>query len=157
MKVNKTDGTKTTHAALAAALKARDCYICPHLRSSNPALFGRRRSADDSQKAGELYWDLPLPSKAKRCSATYQDFGARHGRCLIWADCVAEDCGTRYGLRREEGYNDGSMWAIFEVDRDMVGGPTHPSWLAQLEPDNGGSSASCGKCSRQCCVDGITT
>ena len=153
-------GTKTTHTALLQALREKDIFICPHLRTSSPALFeGKKLAASNFDGDYWSYWDIPQPPPARECCDMTHDFGARSGDCIVWSDCSDKYCRTRYGLRREEGYYENRFMAVLEIGRDLVGGPTDPSWLAQLSHGDGKamgggrSVASCGRCSPRCCVN----
>jgi hypothetical protein len=115
---------KTTHDLLSSALRRRDAYICPHLRSSSPELFNGRPMTAECSDHGT--YEQPCCYWLRPC---YQ---LRRGQCVAWSQCPSQDCFTRYCLNRiRAGHYHG---IILEVSCDLFGGPTHPSWQSQIPP-----------------------
>jgi hypothetical protein len=125
------ESDRTTHDLLSSALRRRDAYICPHLRSSSLELFdGRSMTAECSDytfsEIREDTYKAPCRYQLRPCHQL------RRGQCVAWSQCPSQDCFTRYCLNR--------IWTgryhgiILEVSCDLFGGPTHPSWQSQIPP-----------------------
>lgn len=57
---------------------------------------------------------------------------------MTWDSCEEEGCLTRYGMRRMKTPHGGPLICeivLLEICRDILEGPMHPSWLAQMERD----------------------
>ena len=139
-----------THDSLAFALRKLDAYICPHLRSSSPQLFGGRQITIDCpdytlSEIRRKKFEVPCYSRDSHCQLL------RQGKCVTWAQCHNQDCLTRYSLRR--------IWCtrthgiVLEISRDLGASPTHPTWLAQIdELETDGRQEGKDKCKGECCM-----
>jgi hypothetical protein len=127
------NSAKATHDLLSFALRKRRAYICPHLNSDSPELFGGRLLTADCPDHTPDY----TVSEIEQQHYTTCHFGCachrlRLGVCVTWSQCPNPDCFTRYCLRRI--WNSPDHCIVLEVSRDLFGCPTHPAWLAQMEP-----------------------
>jgi hypothetical protein len=117
-----------THKALSTALRTLNGYICPHLRTGSPELFnGQILTAEcpNSPTASQLFRPL--------CSFLFTSSCLREGGCMVWSKCWNPNCLTRYGLRRVSLCTpQESNLIILEINRRMLGEPTHVSWQAQV-------------------------
>jgi hypothetical protein len=123
---------KPIHDVLSSALRKRDAYICPHLRSSSPELFGGRSMT--AEYPNHPFLGMQDATSRDPCGA-YQNLGnqLRGGKCVVWSQWPCQDCFTRYCLKRRP--NGRYQRRIFlEGSCDLLGSPIHPSWLSQIVP-----------------------
>jgi hypothetical protein len=119
---------EATHDILLSALRKKRVYICPHMNSDSPEMFGGKSMSAECpdhtrSEIREERWKTSCCT-ASRCSNN------RRGECVTWAQCPESECLTRYCLRRHWTISHG---IVLEISRDIIGGPTHPAWLAQLQ------------------------
>src|SRR4051812_10515608 len=104
-------------------------YICPHLDSQSPELFGGREltaECPDYSPSEIAQYSVRIPCYAFE----YQQFRTlRRGECVTWSACPNPDCLTRYCLKR--------VWTICHsivlmVSRDLFN-PAHSGWQAQID------------------------
>jgi len=137
--------TETTHDQLSLALRTKRAYICPHLNFSSPELFsGRPMTAECPDYAfseiKQRKYEIPCYNN-RECSQL------RLGKCVTWSQCPDPDCFTRYGLRR---LWHAPYWCIvLQVSRDLLDGPTHRTWQAQMERKTAGDEINMPKRSKR--------
>lgn len=121
-----------THDLLASTLRKIAVYICPHLDTASPVLFGGNQMSAQCPDFGldriEGYIqggdDIP-------CFWLHNCRHLREGKCVTWAKGHDLNCSTRYCLSR--------AWVVLghcvllQVSRDIPGDPSHPGWLAQMD------------------------
>ena len=113
---------------LRTALRVKPVFICPHLRSDSAAFFGDRKlTAECPEQRTTRYRGEVRRTGSPPCRGRQPCRDLRRGRCVEWAACREKGCNTRYSLRRI-----GSFVGL-EISCDLVGGPTDPSWLAQMQ------------------------
>jgi F-box domain len=125
--------TSATHEALSTALNRLDVHICPHLRSGDPELFDGKRMTAGPPSFATPTKDLPNMTYEDTlwCIEDFPGKTLRVGHWAVWSRCPNKHCSTCYCLRRIcNGLQEDLV--IFEYSSDMVGGPTDPSWLAQV-------------------------
>jgi hypothetical protein len=130
------ENEKANHDLLSAALRRRHAYICPHLNSASPELFGGRPMTAECPD-----YTISEIEQQKYKIPCYFFLGRefrqlRQGECVTWSQCPIPDCFTRYCLRRVRIAYHG---IVLSVSRDLFGCPTHPAWQAQI--DRGGGRA----------------
>ncbi len=117
-----------THEALSTALRTLNGYICPHLRTGSPELFGGQVLT--AECTGSIVVPKPL---LRGCDFFELGICLREGGCMFWSVCWNPNCLTRYGLRRVQLYTRPETdLVVFEVYSRMLNGPTHTSWQAQV-------------------------
>jgi hypothetical protein len=140
-----------THEAIFSAICRLDLTICPHLNSSSAELF------DGKPIPAERLSDILLWQSTPRIWAEFfPGLPLRQGKSVVWWKCFADDCLTRYGLiciagdglARVNCHRSAPPYrVVLEVSSDLVDGPTHSSWQAQLSPE-----VNSGKCRGECCL-----
>ena len=132
------EDSNVAQTTLINALRRRDAYICPHLRSSSPELFGGRHIKIDfpnhpSVSSEDLILRLKSPCHSRGNDQLIGEWG-----CVTWGECPHPDCITRYCVRRQYRHPH-SGWVGLEVCCDMMNDPSHPTWQAQVV-----AGAACG-------------
>jgi hypothetical protein len=128
-------GEVATHAALKEGLKSINGHICPHLRTGSSGLFhGQELTAECTHGPSG-----PSSSEFRDCGDQRFHFEGRKDTqlCVLWSECPAPGCLTRYGLRRLRTFLRDPLvdFVILEVKRTMLSGPAHASWRAQVVRD----------------------
>jgi hypothetical protein len=123
---------ETTHNQLSTALRKKCAYICPHLNTASPELFGGSlMTAECPDYTFSQIRDLERKHQAPYCYKIYNSHDLlRLGKCVTWSQCPQPNCITRYCLHRIRSTYHGITLA---VSRDFPGDPTHTAWLAQME------------------------
>jgi hypothetical protein len=123
------ENEEATHDLLTSALHKKCAYICPHLNSTSPELFGGRPMTAECpdhtfSEIRERKYKIP-------CQFSYNHHHLlRHGECVAWSQCPHPNCFTCYCLKR---IWNGPHGIVLEVSRDLLGYPTHTAWLAQMK------------------------
>lgn len=130
--LNIRNDEKTTHNQLSTAFRKKCAYICPHLNSASPELFGGSPvTTECPDYTFSQIRDLERKRPAPDC---YQSYNVNHllrlEECVIWSQCPQPNCITRYCLHRIRATYHGIALA---VSRDLTGDPIHTAWLAQME------------------------
>ena len=153
-------GKIAKHSQLRLALNKANVYICPHLRSNDPSLFGGKPFTADCPA---INWTTVPEGQPQRypCRDEPECVSLRRGSCVVWSKCHVQDCPMRYCFRRVGTKDYDLDIIIFEMSSDLVGGPANPSWLALThEAGQTGTQTTCArdreilgdKCSKECCL-----
>jgi hypothetical protein len=124
---------EATQDMLSAALYQKCAYICPHLNSASPELFGGRPMTAECPDHTFMEVEARTRFRKVQYCRDQNCYYLRRGEYVTWSQCPHPDCFTRYCLKRMFAVEYG---IVLEVSRDLFSDPTHSAWLAQIDQNS---------------------
>lgn len=132
-------GETISHTTLSDALITLNEVMCPHLRTSSPEIFGRQKLTakcphETREKTGVCNTDRSERLCSRPCPGRLE--WLFENGCVHWSKCQVPGCRTRYALRHIQ-FDTPMMFesknlVALEVSRELLYGPSHSSWKAQV-------------------------